>query len=160
MNDLSEAIDFLAAAGENLIRDFVRSHRGTAYADLRFEVVFSRAASAEDGAARESAESESAAFGVSVRFAGSNGVIADGQSGATIGRLALKPAKLASELKAALEESYDRARTSARAKAALLKSLSAGAAGLIGAIRACSSLTSLTSFVVTRRRQQPDWARR
>jgi len=133
MNDLFGAIDFLAAAGENLIRDFVRSHRGAAYADLRFEVVFSRAASAEHGAPRESVESESAAFGVSVRFAGSNGVIADGQSGATIGRLALKPAKLASALKAALEESYDRARTSARAKTALLKSLSAAAAGLIGA---------------------------
>jgi len=32
MNDLFGAIDFLAAAGENLIRDFVRSHRGVSSA--------------------------------------------------------------------------------------------------------------------------------
>jgi len=133
MNDLFEAIDFLAGAGENLIRGFVRAHRGTVYADIRFEVVFSRAASAENGAVRESAESESAAFCVNVRFAGPGGVAGNGQSGATIGRAALRPAALASALRAALSQAFERARASARAKAALLKSLAAAAAGLIGA---------------------------
>jgi len=133
MNDLFTTIDFLTSTGESLLHDFARSHRGTAYADIRFEVVFSRAASAENGAARERLESESASFGVSVQFAGHRGVFGNGQSGATIGRLAKKPPKLISALKAALEEAYERARRSAREKATMMKALGAKAAGLIRA---------------------------
>jgi TldD protein len=133
MNDLFTTIDFLSIAGENLLHDFARSHRGTDYADIRFEVVYSRAASAENGAARESLESESASFGVSVQFAGHQGVFGNGQSGATIGRLAMKQAKLTFALKAALEEAYERARRSAREKATMMKALGAKAAGLIRA---------------------------
>jgi len=151
MDDLFGAIAFLVGEGENLIRDFVRSHRGTAHADIRFEVVFSRAASAENGAARESVESQGAAFGVSVRFAGSGGAVADGHSGATVGRLARRPAKLASALRAALDEAYLRARASARAKAALLKRLSTAAAGLIGAAPAPIGLERDTVAATYRR---------
>ena len=134
MNDLFGAIDFVHGAGENLIRDFIRSHRGAVYADIRFEVMFSRSASAENGAPRESIESENAAFCVSVRFAAGGGASASGYSGVTIGRLALKPSKLASALRTALGQAYERARASARAKAALLKTLSAAdAAGMTGA---------------------------
>jgi hypothetical protein len=130
MNDLFTTIDFLGIAGESMLHDFARSHRGTAYADIRFEVVFSRAASAENGAARESLESESASFGVSVQFAGHGGIFGNGQSGATIGRLAIKQAKLTFALKAALEEAYERARRSSREKAAMMRTLGAKATGL------------------------------
>ncbi|HTY54689.1 MAG TPA: TldD/PmbA family protein [Candidatus Binataceae bacterium] len=151
MKDLFDAIDYLAGAGENLIADFVRAHRGTAYADIRFEVVFNRAASAENGDARDSIECEGAAFCVSVRFAGKDGVSGNGQSGATIGRLALKPSKLTAELKASLKEAYERARASARAKAGLLTSLGAAATGLSGAEAAPLSPARDTVAAIYRR---------
>ncbi len=119
--DIFAAVEYLKREGETALRRFARAHRGTAYAEMRFEAVFHRSASANDGDQRDSAESEAAAFGVSVHFEAPGGVIGHGQTGAEIGRLALSRTRLLAALDAALGEAYDRARFNAREKAAVLK---------------------------------------
>jgi TldD protein len=120
-SDIFRAIEFLKEAGEPALRRFVRAHRGATYADLRFEVIFSRSAVANNGAPRDSAETESAAFGVAVYCADGDSIIGHGQTGVEIGRIALSTDKLMRALRTALAEAYERARASAREKAALLK---------------------------------------
>jgi hypothetical protein len=58
MSDIFESVEFLKQAGEATLRRFVATHRGATYAELRFEAMFSRAASANDEQARDGAESE------------------------------------------------------------------------------------------------------
>src|SRR5690348_9289892 len=128
--DIFEAIGFLKEAGEPALRRFLRAHRGVAYAEMRFEAVFNRSGHATDGESRDSNESESAAFGLKVDFAGANGAIGHGQTGVEIGRLALSRTKLIGALNAGLEEAYERARFDAREKAAALKQLGERAKGL------------------------------
>jgi TldD protein len=127
IRDIFEAIEFLRAEGEPLMRRFARSHRGVSYAELRFEVVSHRSAAATNGAPRDSSESETAGFSVAVHVNAASGCIGHGQAGAEIGALARKPAKLIAVIRAALRSAYDRARVSAREKSALLKSLGAAA---------------------------------
>ena len=131
--DLFDAGDFLKREGPGLLRSFIRSHRGAAFADLRFEAMFSRSASAIDGEARSAQEGESAGFSVSVRVderssapgrgASGTGTSGTGQSGVEVGRLALRPARLVAAIRAALDEAYERARLGAREKAALIRAL-------------------------------------
>lgn len=120
-SDIFAAIEFLKRDGETALGRFVRAHRGVAYAEMRFEAIFHRAASANDGEERDSAVSESAAFGVAVHYEGRGGVMGHGQTGVEIGRLALNRNKLLAALDTALTEACERARFSAREKAALLK---------------------------------------
>ncbi len=124
--DLFSAIEFLKAGAEELLARFARSRRGVVYADLRFEVVFSRSASAVNGEPRRAGESETAGFGVSVH-ARQGGAIGHGQCGAEIGRLALDRRKLVGALREALERAFERARLDARGKASALKHLGAAA---------------------------------
>ncbi len=128
--DIFEAIGFLKGAGEAALRRFLRAHRGVAYAEVRFEVVFNRSSHATDGESRDSTESESAAFGLKVDFAGPGGAIGHGQTGVEIGRLALSRTKLIAAFNAGLEEAYERARFDAREKAAVLKQYGAQARSL------------------------------
>jgi TldD protein len=121
-SDLFEAVAFLRNEGEELLRRFVRSHRGTIYADLRFEAVFGRSAAANDGELRESVESESAAFGLSVYYGDSSGAVGSGQAGAEVGRLALRRSRLMSAIRRGLGEAYERARLNARGRKMLVKS--------------------------------------
>jgi TldD protein len=134
--DIFSAVEYLKREGETVLRRFARAHRGAVYAEMRFEAVFHRSASANDGDERDSAESEMAAFGVAVHYGNSSGVVGHGQTGAEIGRLALNRTKLIEALNSALAEAYDRARFSAREKTAVLKELGAAARALtlVGAI--------------------------
>src|SRR5947209_17255219 len=120
-SDIFRAIEFLKEAGEPALRRFVRAHRGATHAEMRFEVVFSRTAVANNGTPRDSAESENAAFGVAVYCADRDAIIGHGQTGVEIGRIALSTDKLMRALRIALAEAYERARASACEKAALLK---------------------------------------
>jgi len=129
-HDIFAAVEFLKREGEAALRRFARANRGTAYAEMRFEAVFHRSASANDGEQRDSAESEAAAFGVAVHYADRGGVLGHGQTGAEIGRLALNRTKLLAALNAALAEAYERARFSAREKTAILKHHGAAAKAL------------------------------
>src|SRR5260370_14172815 len=129
--DLFEAIEYLRREGESILARFARANRGLGYADLRAAVVFNRAGAAVGGEPRDGSESESAAYAVSVQVADRAGPIGHGQTGAEIGALASRPAKLVAELKRGLSEAYDRARFSAREKADLLKRLGNYAGGLV-----------------------------
>src|ERR1022692_1078569 len=131
--DLFEAIEYLRREGEGILARFARSKRGVAYADLRFEVVFNRAGAgaAVGGEPRDGSESESAAYAVSVHVADRTGPVGHGQTGAEIGALARRPAKLAAELRRGLADAYDRARFSARKKADLIAHLGDAANGLL-----------------------------
>jgi TldD protein len=129
-SDTFGAIDFLKKEGPGLLRRFVRTHRGAVYADLRFEAMFSRSNSATDGEARAAQEGEAAGFGLGVRVADRNGVSATGQAGLEVGRLAARPAKLLAAIRQAMEESYERARSAAREKSALIRTLGTRARGL------------------------------
>ena len=110
---------------------FARAHRGVAYADLRFEVMFHRSGAATNGEPRDSTETESAGFCLSVHV-GAGAAIGHGQAGAEIGRLALNEKKMVAEIGRGLEEAYNRARISAREKAAFLKRFGARAGSLAG----------------------------
>jgi TldD protein len=110
---------------------FLHAHRGVAYADLRFEVMFHRSGAATNGEPRDSTETENAGFCVSVH-AGAGNSIGHGQVGMEIGRLALNEKKIVAEIRRGLEEAYNRARISAREKAAFLKRFGARAGSLIG----------------------------
>ncbi len=128
-SDLFESIEFLKREGPALLARFAKSHRGAAYADLRFEVVFNRSASATNGEPRDANESATVAYAISVN-AEAGGVVGHGQTGGEVGMLARSPAKLVAALRRALEEAHDRARFSAREKATIMKSLGAGADSL------------------------------
>jgi TldD protein len=129
--DLFEAIEYLRREGEGIVARFARANRGVVYADLRAEVVLNRSAATVDGEPRDSSESESAAYAVSVQVADRAGPIGHGQTGAEIGALASRPTKLVAELRRGLGEAYERARFSAREKADLLKRLGNYAGGLV-----------------------------
>jgi TldD protein len=131
VSDIFAAIEFLKHEGETALRRFARAHRGVAYAEMRFEAMSHRSASANDGEERDNNESEAAALGVTVHFEDRSGVFGHGQTGAEIGRQALKRTKLIAALNTALVEAYDRARFGAREKAALLKRHGASAKTLM-----------------------------
>jgi TldD protein len=124
------AAELLKKDGPDLLRSFVRSHRGAGYADLRFEAMFSRSSSATDGEARSAHEGESAGFGVSVRVNERGGASGIGQTGVELGRLALRPARLVAAIRAGFGEAYQRARLDARGKAALMRTLGSRARSL------------------------------
>jgi TldD protein len=131
--DLFASIDYIRREGESILARFARANRGVAYADLRLEVVFNRSGAAVDGEPRDGSESESASYAVSVHFAGPHGAIGHGQTGAEIGALAGRPSKLVAEITRGLNDACNRARLSAREKAALIETLGAGAHGLLAA---------------------------
>jgi TldD protein len=141
--DLYTAVEFLKREGDALLERFVRERRDAVRAELRFEVVYSQSSTADNGNARHSSETEEAYLGVTV-WAGvlararkrGEAVrhLAAGQSGIEIGRLALDSRKLVGAISTALAGAYDRARASARAKAALLKSLGRDSLGPAEAI--------------------------
>jgi TldD protein len=118
------AAELLKKEGPGLLRAFIRSHRGAVSADLRFEVMFSRSSSATDGEPRSAHEGESAGFSVNLRVNERSGVSSTGQIGVELGRLATHPARMLAAIRAGLAEAYERARLSAREKAALIRALS------------------------------------
>jgi TldD protein len=93
--------------------------------------MFHRSGAATNGEPRDSTETESAGFCVSVHASAGN-AIGHGQSGAEIGRLGLNDKKLVAEIRRSLAEAYNRARISAREKAAFLKRFGARAGSLVG----------------------------
>src|SRR5262249_32947724 len=95
------------------------------YAEMRFESVFSRSAIANDGEARDSNESEAAAFGIMVRYTTAGDITGHGQTGMEIGRLALNHDKLLASLVAGLGEAFNRAKANAQEKARVIKLLAA-----------------------------------
>ena len=132
--DMFDAAELLKKEGPELLRAFIRGHRGAVYADLRFEAMFSRSSSATDGEARSAHEGESAGFSVSVRVDERSGASSAGQTGVEVGRLALRPARLLAAIRAGLAEAYERARLGAREKAALIRALD-GRSGLARSLR-------------------------
>jgi len=130
MGDIFDTIGFLRGAGPDILARFVRAHGSTDHADIRFEAVFNRSCSANDGEPRESVESESASFGVSVTAADRTGLQGRGQIGVEIGRRAFDRGRLVTELKAALTEAWERARTSARERGAIVRTGGARARSL------------------------------
>jgi len=127
MKDLFEAIGFLKRSGRAEMKRLVRSGRGAIDANLRFEVVFRRGASAENGAPRRSSEHESAAIGLSVVAAARNSAIGYGYSGVEIGHAALKPTRLLDAIRAGFKAAYERARFNAGQHARLIREYGAGA---------------------------------
>src|SRR5271156_2519598 len=139
--DLFGAAELLKKEGSDLLRGFIRSHRGAVSADLRFEAMFSRSSSANDGEARSAHEGESAGFSVNVRVIERAGASSTGQTGVELGRLALRPARLLAAIRAGLAEAYERARLGAREKAALIRAMNgrSGDAGSAGRARSLAS---------------------
>lgn len=131
--ELLDSVEFLKRSAEAELRRFVRSHRGTAYAEMRFEAVFHRSAAANDGEPRDSTEAETAALGLAVHYGERGGVIGRGQTGVEVGRLALSRTKLIAALRQGLEEALARARYDARHKLAWLTQLGDGASSLTAA---------------------------
>ncbi len=125
--DIFDAVERLKSDGEQMLRRAIRSHRGAAYADLRFEAVAHRSGTATNGEPRSSIESESAALCVGVRVLDRSGAAGYGYTGAEVGALARQPKKLAAALRDGFDEAYRQARASAREKGAMLKSLGAAA---------------------------------
>ncbi|HLI81781.1 MAG TPA: TldD/PmbA family protein [Candidatus Binataceae bacterium] len=93
--------------------------------------MFHRSGAATNGEPRDSSETESAGFCITVH-ASAGSAIGHGQFGAEIGRLALNEKKLVAEIRRGLEEAYNRARTSAREKDAFLKRFGDRARALVG----------------------------
>jgi TldD protein len=93
--------------------------------------MFHRSGAATNGEPRDSSETESAGFSVSIHVQGENSA-GHGQAGAEIGRLALNEKKLIAEIRRAFEEAYNRAKNSAREKDAFLKRFGDRAGSLIG----------------------------
>jgi TldD protein len=93
--------------------------------------MFHRSGAATNGEPRDSTETESAGFCVTVHV--SEGIATGhGQAGAEIGRLALNEKKIVAEIRRGLEEACNRARISAREKAAFLQRFGSRAGSLIG----------------------------
>src|SRR4029077_4823836 len=109
-DDIFGAIAFLKEAAEPALRRFMRAHRGTSRAEMRFEAMFSRTAVAHDGEPRDSNESAAAAFGVTVHYAAAEGMAGHGQTGTEVGRLALSRTKLIAALNASLSDAFERAK--------------------------------------------------
>ena len=128
--DILDSVEFLKRSGEAELLRFVRGHRGTVYAEMRFEAVFHRSAAANDGEPRDSTEAETAALGLAVHYGERGGVIGRGLTGVEVGRLALNRTKLIAALRQALEEALVRARYDAKHKLALLKELGDAASSL------------------------------
>src|SRR5690349_956455 len=114
MADLFEAVGFLKGIGEAEIGRLAKSSRNTIHASLRFEVVFRRAAAAENGAPRASSEHESAALGLSVMVAKRGSAMSYGYCGTEVGRAALNRNKLVDAVRTGFKAAYDRARLGAR----------------------------------------------
>jgi len=127
MKDLFEAVGFLKRSGPAELARLVKSSREALNAALRFEVVFRRGASAENGAPRRSAEHESAALGLSVVAGGREQAIGFGYSGVEIGHGALKQVKLIGAIRTAFKTAYECARLNAHRNAELLREYGAGA---------------------------------
>jgi TldD protein len=120
MQDLFEAIGFLKRRGPAELAKMANAGRAAIDAALRFEVVFRRGASAENGTPRRASEQEQAAIGLSV-IAGAPQAIGFGYSGIEIGHAALDPDKLMGAVRAAFKAAHERARLSARRNAALMR---------------------------------------
>jgi TldD protein len=132
--DVLSAVPDLRESAEDLLRRFVRSHNGTAFADLRFEAVLSRSSSAVDGEPRENTETRGGSLGLSVWFVGPDGAFGMGQVGAEIAEGHDGRDGLLRAISEGLTRAYERAKVSAREKAAL-------AARLGGRAKALSVLT-------------------
>jgi TldD protein len=128
--DRFEAIEYLKREGPTLLSRFVKAHRDAECADLRFEVVMNRSASATNGEPRDANESSTAAYCITVHARAAGDSSGHGQTGAEVGALAGTPSKLIAALKRGLDEAYQRARFSAREKAAIIKSVGSGAESL------------------------------
>jgi hypothetical protein len=142
--DMFGAADLLKREGPGLLRAFIRSHRGAVSADLRFEVMFTRSSSATDGEARSAHEGETAGFSVSVLVSERAGASSSGQTGVEVGRLALRPTRLLTAIRAGLNEAYERARLGARKKAAVIRALD----GRLGLARSLASVAPAPRAVV------------
>ena len=129
-SDLFESIEYLKREAPAVLARFVKAHRDAIYADLRFEVVFNRSAAATNGEPRDANESITAAYAISVHAAEKGGAVGHGQTGAEVGMLARAPSKLVAAIRRGLDEAHDRARFSAREKAALMKAIGADADSL------------------------------
>jgi hypothetical protein len=121
MKDLFEAVGFLKRNGRTEVNRLARSARGTLEASMRFEVVYRRGSSAENGAPRRSSEQESAAIGLSVVVGGRAQTLGYGYSGIEIGHGALNSAKLLETIRSGLKAAHQRARFSAEQRARMLR---------------------------------------
>ncbi len=128
--DTFAAIEHLKADAEDLLRRYSRIHKSVVYVDLRFEAIAHRSSAATDGEPRESSESESAAFSVSVHVRDRSGAVGHGQTGAEAGAIAARPARLYAALREALDAAYARARASARAKGGIVATMGSAARAL------------------------------
>ncbi len=120
MKDLFEAIEFLKRSGPGEVAKMARSGRQTLEVALRFEVVFRRGSSAENGSPRRASEQERAALGLSV-IAGAPKAIGYGYSGIEIGGAALDPDRLMKAVADAFKAAHQRARLSSRRNAAMAR---------------------------------------
>jgi TldD protein len=120
MNDLFETVDYLKQHGADELARLSRPRRDTCFSSLRLEVVFRRAALADNGAARRSTVTESAGLGVSV-LAVAGASLGFGYSGLELGGEARQAHKLIKTLRAGLARAYERARYNARQAAALAR---------------------------------------
>ncbi len=126
MKELLDAIAFLKRHGPAELARLAKSNAGTINAAVRFEVVFRRSASAENGAPRRTSEHESAALGISVAT-GAAHAIGYGYSGIDIGRAALRRARLIGSLRSGFEAAYERARLCEKRSAELRREFGIGA---------------------------------
>ncbi len=131
---LFSTIEWLRREASDIVARFARTHRGVVYADLRFEVVFHRSGAATNGEPRDSSESESAGFGLSVHVGERSGAVGHGQYGSEVGTLAHSERRLLASLRYGFEQAYVRARISAREKAALLDAIGARGAAFSRAL--------------------------
>ncbi|HYA34125.1 MAG TPA: hypothetical protein VEF03_00835, partial [Candidatus Binataceae bacterium] len=127
--ELFDAAERIKRNVNEIVARYARSHRDIVYADLRFETVFNRSASATNGESRESAETESAGFAVTIH-AGVGGALGHGQIGVEIGRVALDERRLKAAIADAFANARTRALASAREKKALIRVLGARARSL------------------------------
>jgi TldD protein len=121
MRDLFEAVGFIKRSGPAEVEKPAKAGRDILEMALRFEVVFRRAASAENGHPRRSLEQETAALGLSVVAGARSQAIGFGYSGIEIGHAALKPEELMRAIRSGFKAAHERARLSARRNAALMR---------------------------------------
>jgi TldD protein len=128
--EILDSVEFLKRSAEAELRRFLARHRGTAYAEMRFEAVFHRSAAATNGEPRDSTEAETASLGLEVRYGERGGIVGRGLTGVEVGRLALSRTKLVAALRQGLEEALVRARHDGKQKLTLLKELGEAASSL------------------------------
>ncbi|HVA78802.1 MAG TPA: TldD/PmbA family protein [Candidatus Binataceae bacterium] len=121
--DIFDAIEHLKRDVQEQLLRFTRIHKDAEYAELRFEVIAHRSGAATDGEPRDSSESESASCSIAVHVRDRSGAIGHGQTGAEVGALATRRAKLAAVVRGGLDEAYERARASAREKGAMIAAM-------------------------------------